>query len=217
MIKFRISVDVRDYIMTIIRRLVIFFLALLLIGFYFGPQVTATFFNPGSSDDPLVTKKWVDDYILKETASIQEQMLIMASRVKTLEQAVEQISKELRPTIILTVGSKVGLINEVEYSLDAAPFLVSGRTLLPLRFVGEAFGVDFTWDKQSKTVTYPSPNGQVVLTAGKKNVLLGNQTVTLDVEARIVSGRTFVPLRFVGESLGAEVIWHSKTKQAEIR
>lgn len=202
---------------TIIRRLVIFFTALFLVGFYFGPRVTATFFGPGSADDPLVTKKWVDDYISEKILPLQDRALILSSRVKTLNQAVEQISKELRPTIILTVGSKVGLINEEEHLLDAAPFLVSGRTLLPLRFVGEAFGISFTWDKQSKTVTYPSPNGQVVLTVGQKKVPVGDHSVNLDVAPSIVSGRTFVPLRFIGESLGQEVLWHPETKQAEIK
>ncbi|MGI6685670.1 MAG: copper amine oxidase N-terminal domain-containing protein [Bacillota bacterium] len=203
--------------MIIIRRLMVFFIALFLIGFYFGPIVSATFLSPGSVDDPLVTKKWVDNYILEKTSPIHDRTLILTSRVNTLGQAVEQISKEMRPTIILTVGSKIGLIDDQERVLDAAPFLISGRTLLPLRFVGEAFGVNFAWDKQSKTVTYPSAKGKVALTIGQKKVLIGDESLTLDVEARIVAGRTFVPLRFIGESLGAEVNWHSEAKKVEIR
>jgi hypothetical protein len=203
--------------MVIVRRLLIFFTALFLIGFYFGPQVTATYFSPGSKDDPLVTKKWVDDYIAEKFTPIQDRTLILASRIKTLEMAAEQMSKDLRPTIILTVGSKVGLIDGTEYSLDAAPFLTAGRTLLPLRFIGEAFGVDFFWDERAKTVIYPSPRGQVALIVGQKSVIMGGQQATLDVAAKITAGRTFVPLRFIAESLGAEVIWHPETKKVEIR
>jgi len=203
--------------MTIFRRLIIFFIALFLVGFYFGPMVTATYFSPGSEDDPLVTKKWVDNYIEEQISPFSEQTLILASRIKTLDLVVEQFKGRLRPTIILTIGSKTGYVDEVPHYLEAAPFLVSGRTLLPLRFVGEAFGISFTWDKQSKTVTYPSQNGQVVLTVGQKTAIVGEDQVTLDTAGRIVAGRTFVPLRFIGESLGAEVIWHGENKKAEIR
>ncbi|MEL7568061.1 MAG: copper amine oxidase N-terminal domain-containing protein [Dehalobacterium sp.] len=203
--------------MTIFRRLMIFFIAVFLVGFYFGPKVIATYFSPGSQDDPLVTKKWVDNYIEEQVSPISEQALILASRIKTLDSVVEQFKSRQRPTIILTIGSKTGYVDEVPHQLEAAPFLVSGRTLLPLRFVGEAFGINFTWDEQSKTVTYPSPNGQVVLTVGEKTALVGEGQVTLDAEGRIAAGRTFVPLRFIGESLGAEVTWHGEQKKAEIR
>lgn len=203
--------------MTVMRRLVVFFIALFLIGFYFGPQVTATFFSPGSEDDPLITKVWVDDYINRQIAPVHERALALSAKIKTLETSSEQIIGRQRPTIILTVGSKTGFIDEVPYSLDAAPFLVSGRILLPLRFVGEAFGVNFFWDEQTKTVTYPSSKGDVQLTIGKNSVQVGDSLVTLDTAGKIVAGRTFVPLRFIGESLGAEVIWHGEYKKAEIR
>lgn len=203
--------------MTIARRLCIFFSAVFLVGFYFGPQVAATFFSPGSQDDPLVTQKWVDSYITEELSFVHDQAQVLESRIKALDLSVEQMTQQQRPIIVLAVGSKTGLIGEEEYVLDAAPFLVSGRILLPLRFVGEAFGVDFTWDKQSKTVGYLSPNGQVLLAVGRKTAQVGERQVDLDVAGEIVAGRTFVPLRFIGESLGAEVVWYPETKKAEIR
>ena len=36
-----------------------------------------------------------------------------------------------------------------------------------------------------------------------------NQAITLDVPAKLVAGRTLVPLRFVSEALGASVSWNS--------
>ncbi|ATW28633.1 hypothetical protein DCMF_15335 [Candidatus Formimonas warabiya] len=101
--------------------------------------------------------------------------------------------------------------------MDVAPLLVSGRILLPLRFVGEALGVDFAWDQQSKTVTYLSRAGEVVLTMGQNHAQVGSESVALDVPGRVTEGRILVPLRFIGESLDAKVIWHGETKSAEIR
>jgi hypothetical protein len=45
----------------------------------------------------------------------------------------------------------------------------------------------------------------IVLTIGSKNAYVNNALVVLDVPPFIDSGRTFVPFRFTGESLGAEV------------
>lgn len=48
--------------------------------------------------------------------------------------------------IVLTVGSKTALIGGEAASLDAAPVIVSGRTMVPVRFLAEALGfaVDYS-------------------------------------------------------------------------
>lgn len=50
----------------------------------------------------------------------------------------------------------------------------------------------------------------------KTAVITGNVEVELDVPAKIVKGKTFVPLRFISESLGCEVEWNPEKKAAII-
>ncbi|MBE0465787.1 MAG: hypothetical protein IBX71_00995 [Candidatus Desulforudis sp.] len=45
-------------------------------------------------------------------------------------------------TVVLTIGSKIALVNGEEVELDVAPAITDGRTLVPLRFVAEALGID---------------------------------------------------------------------------
>jgi hypothetical protein len=42
---------------------------------------------------------------------------------------------------------------------------------------------------------------------GLERAFSGGAVIELDTPAKIVNGRTFVPLRFVGEALGAKVDW----------
>lgn len=66
-------------------------------------------------------------------------------------------------SIQLQVGSKTALIDLRPVSLLEAPVIVKGRTLVPLRFISEAFGADVAWDQQSKQVTITlarSPSAQ---------------------------------------------------------
>ncbi|MCR6545415.1 copper amine oxidase N-terminal domain-containing protein [Dehalobacterium formicoaceticum] len=203
--------------MITIRRLSFLFLAMFLLGFYFGPKVSANFLSPGSAEDPLVTQKWVDQYVAEAFSPIRERIASANLKLEGLGALITKIENRSRPTIILTVGSVKGFVDDLEYTLDAAPFIVSGRILLPLRFVGEAFGVDFAWDHNAKSVAYQSPEGKVILTIGEKTAQLGKNQVALDVSGTIVAGRTFVPLRFIGESLGAKVTWYGEKKQAVLK
>lgn len=56
-------------------------------------------------------------------------------------------------SIQLQIGSKTGLIDLRPMSLLEAPIIVGDRTLVPLRFISEAFGADVAWDQQTKRVT----------------------------------------------------------------
>jgi len=46
----------------------------------------------------------------------------------------------------LPLGSKKALVNDQEIELDVPALIENDRTLVPLRFVGEAFGAKVDWD-----------------------------------------------------------------------
>ena len=56
-------------------------------------------------------------------------------------------------TVVLTVGSLRPTINGLVVLLDVPAQIVNGRTLAPLRFVGEAFGGVVAWNAATKTAT----------------------------------------------------------------
>lgn len=57
-------------------------------------------------------------------------------------------------TITLTVGNSQAIINGEQHFMDAPPFIVpeTGRTLVPIRFIGEALGADVFWDPVGRRV-----------------------------------------------------------------
>lgn len=59
--------------------------------------------------------------------------------------------------IQLTIGKEEATFNNDSFTLEAAPFITEGRTMVPLRFITEAFGAAVTWDDSTKTayVKYP--------------------------------------------------------------
>ena len=53
----------------------------------------------------------------------------------------------------LSIGSKLAIIDGRITQLLEAPRIQNGRTMVPLRFISEAFGADVTWDQATKAVT----------------------------------------------------------------
>ncbi|MEW6573430.1 MAG: stalk domain-containing protein [Bacillota bacterium] len=119
-------------------------------------------------------------------------------------------------TVVLLFGQKLlaaqaadiaVLVDGERLSCDVPPVIEQGRTLVPLRAIFEALGATVDWDGTTRTVTGRKGTTTVKLVVGQKTAYVNGEAVTLDVPARIISGRTMVPLRFVGESLGARVEW----------
>ncbi len=104
---------------------------------------------------------------------------------------------------------------------DAQPFIdKNSRTLIPLRFVTEALGADVSWDQAAKTASVEQDGIRCDITIGKADMLVtenGNtSTVTMDTQAVLKDSRTFVPIRYVAEALGAWVGWSNAYKTVEI-
>lgn len=101
-------------------------------------------------------------------------------------------------------------------TMDTPPLVEKGRTLVPLRAIFEALGATVDYNSSTKTITATKDNTVIVLQIGKIACQVNNKTHNLDVPAKIVAGRTMVPIRFVSEALGAKVEWDGTTKTVYI-
>ncbi|MFD2330880.1 copper amine oxidase N-terminal domain-containing protein [Cohnella sp. GCM10020058] len=95
--------------------------------------------------------------------------------------------------------------------------LQNNRVLIPLRAVSENLGADVQWNQQTKQITIISGSTKIVLALDSPKVSVNQTQVTLDVPAQLFyGGMTYVPLRFVSQTLGAEVGWNQQARQATI-
>ena len=105
--------------------------------------------------------------------------------------------------------------NGEKKEFDVEPFIENDRTLVPMRAIFEAVGAKVTWDAATQTVFVFDENKAdvkfIALQIGQGTAFVSDEKKSLDVPARIVEDRTFVPLRFVMEELGCEVTWDSDT------
>lgn len=114
--------------------------------------------------------------------------------------------------LVLHVGSKQMLVDGKSVTIDVAPQIVEGRTLLPIKWVAEPLGADVAWDATDRKVTVSLGSTTLELWIGKGEALVNGRSVAIDpqnakVVPLIVSSRTMLPIRFVAEELGADVQW----------
>lgn len=108
--------------------------------------------------------------------------------------------------IILTVGSKNAIVFGESVVNDVAPVIVNERTMLPARFVAEALGAKVLWDSNTRTVSIIGEKA-IAITIGSDTAYVNGVAVKLDSPAFIADDRTYLPLRFIAENLGADVEW----------
>lgn len=101
-------------------------------------------------------------------------------------------------------------------AFDQPPLIVDGRTLVPFRSVFEAMGANVKYIADTKTVIANKTVTTITLKIGSTKAQVDDRTVELDVAARVENGRTMVPLRFVGEAMGYEVVWDGDAKTIKI-
>jgi hypothetical protein len=111
------------------------------------------------------------------------------------------------------IGSKVLTVKyngEAVIFPDAQPFVdQNNRTLIPVRFVAETMGAAVSWDQAAQTavieqngITVSVPIGSDTLSVVRNG---STDTVKMDTAAIIRDERTYVPIRFVAEAVGAWV------------
>jgi hypothetical protein len=149
--------------------------------------------------------------------------LQIVTEVGTLDSVVE-----------VTIGEKTIKKDGQDIAIDVAPYIQasSASTLVPLRFVSVAVGVDsdnaenadesskVMWDANTKTATilYAAGSGQKIIqfTAGSNIMVIDGTSVPMEngVTAEITDSRMFVPFRALGQALGVPVTWDADTRTA---
>lgn len=106
--------------------------------------------------------------------------------------------------------------------------IINGRVLVPLRAVSENLGANLEWFQGDKLIKIKHGTSTIWLAANFRRVIvvapptlenpdLPNRTyIDLDAATQVIKGTTYVPLRFVSQSLGATVAWDQQHKRATV-
>ncbi|AQS59565.1 copper amine oxidase N-terminal domain-containing protein [Desulforamulus ferrireducens] len=106
-------------------------------------------------------------------------------------------------------------IDTVHHTMDAAPFIENNRTYVPIRYLSYACGLtdqDVVWDEVFQTIKLSQGDKVLQLQVNIDQAIVNDLVYDLDVAPVVKNGRTYLPARFIAESLGFEVTWDEKRR-----
>lgn len=118
-------------------------------------------------------------------------------------------------SLVLTIGRNTAVLNGEEIKIDenssVVPFIENSRTLVPLRFIGEALEYSVEYDEQTHEVTMTSSGKIIKLHINSDVYTINSEEHNFDVKVQTYNDRTFVPVRALSEIIGMNVEWNDGT------
>ncbi|WP_068504600.1 copper amine oxidase N-terminal domain-containing protein [Paenibacillus kribbensis] len=105
-------------------------------------------------------------------------------------------------------------VNGKQY--DTKPINRNGTTLVPFRTASEALDAKVAWLPKEKAVIVTRNGVTVKLFVNSSNVYINGQSYSIEQPASIVDEMTMVPVRVIGEALGANVKWEPESQSVVI-
>jgi len=145
----------------------------------------------------------------------------LVSAWSAVESFTVRAAQPRQTILVLHVGSTQMSVDGKSVTIDVAPAIIEGRTLLPIKWVAEPLGASVSWNASDRRVTVSLGTTMLELWIGNSTARVNGTAVAIDpqnpkVVPLIVNGRTMLPVRFVAEQLGADVQWDPATKTITI-
>jgi hypothetical protein len=119
------------------------------------------------------------------------------------------------PSHALEAGLKIE-VNGTALQMETNPYIQDGTTMVPFRPLFEKLGLTITWDEDENKVIGTRYGLKIELQIGNSVAMVNDKPQQLDVPARLIKGVTMVPVRFVSEAAGNQVIWDGATQSVSI-
>ncbi len=121
--------------------------------------------------------------------------------------------------IVFTMNSKYVDVGGNIVTMDVAPIIYNDRAMLPARFVAEQLGATVEWNAAERKITITGKHlktGEDVklsMFIEMKTAYLNGEAFRMDTVPFIRNNRTYTPVRYIAEALGATVDWNGTASQ----
>jgi hypothetical protein len=172
--------------------------------------------DPGTAADPVLSASSLQgrlDQLFKtqnqQLDSLQARLDLVAQELQALQGVPSVIAK-------FVVGRNSYYLGDNQNTMDAAPFISAGRVFVPVRYLAEALGAQTAWDSAANKVTISKGGTTAELIIGNDTITVNSRGTQMDAAPVISGGRTYLPARYVAQSLGFTVLWDASTRSVTV-
>ncbi|CDZ75074.1 copper amine oxidase N-domain protein [Peptoniphilus sp. ING2-D1G] len=172
---------------------------------------------------PKVLKYEIDnfDYNIDENGNIIINSL-NSNKSATLKITAGEKSKTIKlydanaNIIKMKINETKYNINDEVFEMDTKPFIKDDRTLVPVRFIVEALKGEVNYDEENRIVNMVYNGKIIIIPIDDNKIVVNDEVIIMDTTAIIKDSRTFIPIRFVAESIGMIVDYDDLTREVTL-
>ncbi len=102
-------------------------------------------------------------------------------------------------------------------SFEVEPRIIQGQMYIPLYTFYQEIGLNISFDNEKKTVTGEKKGLEIQTKIGSDTATINGNPYNMGGVSVIISNRTMVPLNFVAQTFGYQVIWSNDLKVVYLR
>lgn len=124
---------------------------------------------------------------------------------------------EVKSAIItLNIDQPTIYVNNEPKQIPAPPMMIENTTMIPIREVIEGLGGTVEWDEENQQVIIHLDDTVLSLSIGKTESELNGTKDQIETAPQMINDKTYMPLRYICESIGANVFWEEQVQKISI-
>lgn len=120
--------------------------------------------------------------------------------------------KKVPQTVYFKIGKSSYFINDVLHKMDAPVSIYKSRTMVPLKYISEAFGGEVIWNSDKKMAEIFFEDKILGIYSDKNIMYLNNEKIIMDINPLVIDGRLMLPVAYVANALDLDVNWNNDAK-----
>lgn len=184
-----------------------------------------------------ITKAFEIEYASEESPSIIQLKLMYTINTKNINEDVTieipklshknattfnnmlnmSVDNEFIPEDVIDGSRDLNIyVNNKKVIFENKPLLVNGNTLAPIREVIESIGGEVKWVEESQTIIININDSVVELMIDDNMAFINGEPNMLEEPATLINNRTYIPVRYIAETIGGDVTWDASTSSIHI-
>ncbi|MCR2805532.1 copper amine oxidase N-terminal domain-containing protein [Paenibacillus soyae] len=118
--------------------------------------------------------------------------------------------------VIFYLDNKEAFLNGEQVTLDAPAFALKGKTYVPAKFLGDAFGMKVEWQEKTRTILMETPEHEILLDTVNKKAWVSGYEYPFDDVATLKNGRLMIKLTWLSDYMGATYTYNPELRRVDV-
>lgn len=118
--------------------------------------------------------------------------------------------------VVFYLNNNEAFLNGQQVTLDSPATVRKGRTYVPAKFLGDAFGMNVEWQEKTKTILMETPTHEILLDTVNKEAWVNGFAQPFDDVAMLINGRLMIKLTWLSDYMGATYTYNAELRRVDV-